>query len=130
MLVRESKKGEKITTLDHKTHTLLGGDIIIEDGQERLIDLCGVMGGLLSEVDNKTTRAIIFVQTYDPKKIRKTSLYTQERTLASQIFEKHPDTRLVSPTPSRSQLFIKYANGRIASDSIDLYYQTKSKPIP
>lgn len=124
ILLRESKKGEKITTLDHKTHTLLGGDIVIEDGQGRLVDLCGIMGGLLSEVDNKTTRAIIFVQTYDPKKIRRTSLYTQERTLASQIFEKNPDTRLVSPTLIEgTNLFIKYANGRIASDSIDLYYQ-------
>lgn len=128
MILRESKKDETITTLDHKTHKLLGGDIVIEDGQGRLIDLCGVMGGLLSEVDENTTRAVIFVQTYNPKKIRRTSLYTQERTLASQIFEKQPDTRLVSSTLiEATNLFIKHAGGRVASDSVDLYYDKPSR---
>ncbi|EKD94068.1 MAG: Phenylalanyl-tRNA synthetase, beta subunit, partial [uncultured bacterium] len=83
--LRSSKKGETVTTLDHKTHLLRGGDIVIEDGSGKIIDLCGIMGGLFSEIDEHTKRAVLFVQTYDSKKIRSTSLYTQERTLAAQI---------------------------------------------
>ncbi|MBI2310809.1 phenylalanine--tRNA ligase subunit beta, partial [Candidatus Collierbacteria bacterium] len=128
MILRESQKGEKIITLDGKTHVLKGGDIVIEDGEGRLIDLCGIMGGKLSEVDEGTKRAVLFVQTYNPKKIRRTSLYTQERTLAAQIFEKQPDSRLVIPTLIEGvNLLVKHASAVVAGDSIDHYFQ---KPIP
>ncbi len=127
MILRESKPGEKVITLDGKTHELKGGDIVIEDGEGRLIDLCGIMGGKLSEVDEKTKRAVLYVQTYHPKKIRRTSLYTQERTLAAQIFEKQPDSRLVIPTLIEGvNLLVKYASAVVASDSIDLFL---SKPV-
>ncbi len=33
--IRESKKGEQIITLDHKTHTLPGGDIVADNGMEK-----------------------------------------------------------------------------------------------
>lgn len=128
MILRESRAGEKLTTLDGKAHQLKGGDIVIEDGGARLIDLCGIMGGKLSEVDERTKRAVLFVQTYNPKKIRRTSLYTQERTLAAQIFEKQPDSRLVNPTLIEGvNLLIRYAGGVVAGESIDYYFQ---KPIP
>ncbi|MFZ2202550.1 MAG: phenylalanine--tRNA ligase subunit beta [Microgenomates group bacterium] len=130
MILRESKPGEKITTLDDRTHTLRGGDIIIEDGAGRLIDLCGIMGGKLSQVDDQTKRAVLFVQTYEPKRIRKTSLYTQERTLAAQIFEKQPDSRLVTPTLIEGvKLLVKYAQAKVAGDSIDLYYLKPEKKV-
>src|SRR3989344_1860749 len=54
MILRESKKGEKITTLDNKEFVLPGGDIVIEDGSGKLIDLAGIMGGNLSMVDSST----------------------------------------------------------------------------
>ena len=41
-------------TLDGNKHILPGGDIVIEDGDKRLIDLCGIMGGLNSAVDENT----------------------------------------------------------------------------
>ncbi len=122
MKIRCSKKGEQITTLDHKTHLLKGGDIVIEDGSGKLIDLCGIMGGLSSEVDENTKRAILFVQTYRPEKIRTTSLYTQERTLAAQIFEKHPDPELVLPTLYEGiKLLASEAGAEIAGNIIDIY---------
>lgn len=124
MILRESKRGEKVTTLDGKTHLLKGGDIVIEDGDGKLIDLCGIMGAKNSEVDENTKRAVLFVQTYHPKKIRTTSLYTQERTLAAQIFEKQPDTRLVIPTLIEGvKLLEREAGAHVASDSIDLYFE-------
>src|SRR5260221_832711 len=52
MVLRESKKNEKITTLDGKDHDLPGGDIVIADGSGKLIDLAGIMGGANSAIDN------------------------------------------------------------------------------
>ncbi|MBU1070970.1 phenylalanine--tRNA ligase subunit beta [Patescibacteria group bacterium] len=124
MIVRESRPGEKILTLDNKTHTLNGGDIVIEDGQGNLIDLCGIMGGGLSHIDKNTKNVLLFVQTYEPKRIRKTSLYTQQRTLASQIFEKSPDPELVLPVLiAGTKLIQMRAGGAISSNLLDIYPQ-------
>ncbi len=124
MVLRESRPNESLITLDGKIHRLRGDDIVIEDGEGRLIDLCGIMGGKLSEIDEGTKRAVLFVQTYNPKKIRRTSLYTQERTLAAQILEKQPDSRLVIPTLIEGvNLLVKHASGVVAGDSIEYYFK-------
>jgi len=97
MVLRESKKGESIETLDGKKFTLPGGDIVIEDGDGRLIDLAGIMGGSLSKVDGDTKNVLLFVQTYNPVKIRKTSMALAQRSMAATIFEKGTDAELVGP---------------------------------
>lgn len=130
MKVRSSNKGETITTLDGKTHKLHGNDIIIEDGSGRLIDLCGIMGGENSQVDKNTKRAILFVQTYEPRHIRSTSLYTQERSLASQIFEKQPDSQMVIPTLiAGHKLLQQHSGATLASKLINIDI-TPNEPRP
>ena len=91
MVLRKSVKGEQITTLDGKTHTLEGGDIVIEDGERRLIDLAGIMGGKNSEVDENTKNVLLFVQTYNPVNIRRTSMSLAKRSGAAVLFEKDLD---------------------------------------
>jgi len=91
MIMRESKKGESIVTLDEKKVELPGGDIVIEDGNGELIDLCGIMGGLNSSFTDKTKRVLLFVQTYNKQLIRRTSMLTGQRTIwcrASKIIRK------------------------------------------
>ena len=44
MIIREARKGENITTLDDKTYTLEGSEVIIDDGTGKIIDLPSVMG--------------------------------------------------------------------------------------
>lgn len=122
MILRESKKGEKIITLDGNQVILPGGDIVIEDGHGRLIDLCGIMGGLNSAIDNNTKRVILFVQTYNKEKIRKTTMTTGIRTLAATYFEKGLDEERVEPTlVYGAELIMAYANGQPASKIIDIY---------
>lgn len=122
MIMRESKKGEKIVTLDEKEVTLPGGDIVMEDGSGKLIDLCGIMGGLNSAINDKTTSVILFVQTYDKSKIRKTTMSTGIRTIAATFFEKGLDLQRVEPTLVYGvELLKKYAQGKIASKLYDIY---------
>ncbi|MCL4364162.1 phenylalanine--tRNA ligase subunit beta [Patescibacteria group bacterium] len=129
MIVRESKKGEKLVTLDEKEITLPGGDVVIEDGSGKLIDLCGIMGGLNSAINPKTKRVVLFVQTYNKSKIRKTTMSTGQRTIAATFFEKGLDEeRVEATTVTASELIEKYCSGIIVSKIQDIYpkkYQGK-----
>lgn len=111
MLLRESKKGEKLTTLDGKIHVLLGGDIVIEDGSGNLIDLCGIMGGENSQIDNSTKNVLVFVQTYESSHIRHTSMSLAVRTTAAVLFEKGMPTQAVLPTLQRTKDLITQIAG-------------------
>ncbi|MCX6816509.1 MAG: phenylalanine--tRNA ligase subunit beta [Candidatus Beckwithbacteria bacterium] len=134
MKLRLSKKGEKITTLDNKTFTLTGKDIVIEDASGQLIDLCGIMGGFNTAVDVNTKNILLFVQTYNPINIRYTSMSLAQRTEAATLFEKASDPELVMPVLIQGiQLFKQLTNGRQGSKIIDLYpkpYQPKMVKAP
>lgn len=122
MIMRESRKGEEIVTLDGKKVTLPGGDIVIEDGNGDLIDLCGIMGGLNSSFTRDTKRVLLFVQTYNKQKIRRTSMLTGQRTIAATYFEKGLDEERVEATLAYgAELIGTYASGRIASPVVDIY---------
>lgn len=122
MILRESQRGEEITTLDGQKLTLPGGDIVIEDGKERLIDLAGIMGGLNSAVDEKTKNVLVFVQTYNPVTIRRTSMSLSKRTHASDLFEKGLDTELVEKGIARAiSLFQILTKGIPEKEILDIY---------
>jgi len=133
MTLREARKAEKLTTLDGKTHTLPGKDIVIEDGGGRLIDLCGIMGGQNSAVDQQTKKIILFIQNYEPYHIRQTSMVLGQRTQAATLFEKKVDPELVMPTLIKGiKLLKKYAQAKEKSKIIDFYsspYQPKEVKI-
>ncbi len=130
MIMRESKKGEKIITLDEKEVTLPGGDIVIEDGSGRLVDLCGIMGGLNSSITDKTKNVLLFVQTYDKVKIRKTTMSTGVRTVAATFFEKGLDPERVEPTLAYGvELLEKYTGGKVGSKIYDIYPKKPEKKL-
>src|SRR3989344_637142 len=116
MKMRTSRRGEKIITLDEKEIILPGGDIVIEDGNGDLIDLCGIMGGLNSAVSETTKKIVFFAMTYDRHIIRKTSLLTGQRTMASSYFEKGLDEERVDRAFDQGiTLLEKYAGASIVS---------------
>lgn len=121
MTLRASREGEKITTLDGKPHNLPKGSIIIEDAS-RIIDLCGIMGGENSQITRRTKNVLLFVQSYDPLTIRKTTQILAARTEAAARFEKGVDLENILPVLSRAvYLAKKNAGARIASELIDIY---------
>ncbi|MDO8487776.1 MAG: phenylalanine--tRNA ligase subunit beta [bacterium] len=121
MILRESKPGEKVTTIDKKSHTLGGGEIVIADGSLRLIDMCGIMGGLNSAVDERTQNVLLFVQTYEPVHIRKTSMSQAQRSAAAVLFEKGLPTENVPPTLNLGiNLFKELTGGKPEPVAIDL----------
>lgn len=128
LTIRESKRGETVTTLDDKKNILTGGDIVIEDGSGRLVDLCGIMGGQVAEVDNHTKNILLILPVYHPQKIRKSSLYLQKRTLAAQLYEKQPDPELCLPVISEAIQLFKVRTGAVISSSLFDFYPADRPP--
>ena len=104
---------------------------MIEDGKGRLIDLCGIMGGANSAVSEKTKNVLLFVQKYDPKRIRKTSMRLGQRSIAAQIFEKDPDVEAVGPVLTEGvRLLAKWAKGKARKQVLDISEKkTPASPI-
>lgn len=133
MILRESKKGELIKTLDGKEFKLDGGDIVIEDGSGNLIDLCGIMGGESSAIDTNTKNVLLFVQNYNQHKIRKTSMSLGQRTEAAVLFEKGLDSENVTTAIlSAISMIEKLADGKTEKEILDIYpnpYKTKTVSV-
>jgi phenylalanyl-tRNA synthetase beta chain len=120
--IRESKKGEKMKTLDGKEYVLKGGDIVADDGKGEIVDLISIMGTANSVVTNSTKRIIFFIDNVDPHRLRKTSMELGIRTEAVILNEKGLNPELATNALARGiELFEKLANGKIISEIIDLY---------
>lgn len=128
MIVRESQKGEIVTTLDGVERKLPEGVIVIEDGSGRLIDLCGIMGAKNSEVDENTKKVLLFVQAYDPVRIRKASMSLGHRTDAALRFEKGIDYDGIIPSLYESvEILHKIAGANVSSNLIDIKNVTRKQ---
>lgn len=122
MILRASRKGEEVITLDTKKHSLPEDVMVIEDGEGRLIDLAGIMGGALSAVDEQTKNVLLFVQNYNPVNIRRASMKLAHRTEAAVLFEKGVDPELVSLGMQEAiELFVKLTGGKAEKEILDLY---------
>jgi len=120
MILRRAKKDESIVTIDKIKRNLPEGAIVIED-EEKLIDLCGIMGGFNSAVSSQTKRIIVFVQDYNPLLIRKTCQALGFWTEAALRFEKGIDSEGIIPALYRAvNLLEKFASGQIKSKLIDI----------
>lgn len=122
MILRESKKGEFIKTLDGKEFKLDNGDIVIEGANGNLIDLCGIMGGENSAIDSSTKNVLLFVQNYNQLKIRKTSMSLGQRSEAAVLFEKGLDNENVTPAIiSAIEMIEKLSGGKAEKEILDIY---------
>lgn len=113
IVTRFAEEGETFTTLDGNERTLKAEDVVITNGQEP-IALAGVMGGLNSEVTDKTKNVVIESAYFDPIKIRKTSHRLNLRSEASQRFEKGVSHEFILPALNRAAYLLEqYAEGTV-----------------
>ena len=113
--VRMANEGEKLTTLDGIERDLKTEDIVISDG-EKAIGLAGVMGGLETEITDKSKNIIIESAIFDSVKVRRTSNAIL-RSEASNRFEKGLDPNRTFMAMERAcHLLEKYASGEVVGD--------------
>lgn len=90
IVVRPTRAGESLVTLDGVTRTVPAGTTVIADGA-RPAAFAGVMGGRDSEVTETTTDVLLEVAVFDPRFVRTVRKAVGLSTDASYRFERGVD---------------------------------------
>ena len=129
ILVRRAKKKETIKTLDQNSFELDETHLVISDGMDP-IAIAGVMGGLDSAVDDKTTTVFIESAYFDPVTVRKSSKSLRLSTEASKRFERGADPEATTNAFWRIVALIeKYGDGEFQGEYLDLISNEFTKPV-
>jgi phenylalanyl-tRNA synthetase beta chain len=121
IIVRRTRPGETITTLDGSARPLAPDMLVIADAEEA-VAVAGVMGGAASEVNEKTTTILLEAANFNPTSLRRTSVALKLRTDASLRFEKGLSPELAMVGVRRAtRLILELAGGRAAPGVIDVY---------
>lgn len=119
IIVRNADKGEHITTLDGKEHTLTPDMLVIADGKEPSC-IAGIMGGLNSEIKDDTSEIFFECAKFRRDNVRKTSRKLGMRTEASGRFERGVDIITVEYAMNRClQLVDELCAGEIIDGNVD-----------
>lgn len=86
IVVRASKEGENITTLDNREIVLSNEDFVIAD-DENVLAIAGIKGGKKAESTKQTKNIILESAHFNPVSIRKTSARVGIKTDASKRYE-------------------------------------------
>ena len=130
IVVRSSRLGESLETLDNKERLLPEGTILITDGSEPLA-MAGIMGGAASAVNKNTDSIILEAATFDAVAVRKASQSLNLRTDASARFEKTLDPNLPVIAWQRAWQLIKeiMPEAELAGEPVD-YINFKLELLP
>ena len=121
VIVKKLSEGTVFKTLDEKEIKLQASDLMICDATEGMC-IAGVFGGLNSGISASTQNIFLESAYFDPKTIRRTSLFHGLRTDAATHFEKGVDINLVPVALQRAiGLILEIAGGQLANGITDLY---------
>ncbi len=119
IIVRRAKEGEKIVTLDGARRDLSRDMLCITDPSGP-VAIAGVMGGLATEVTEKTASILLESACFNPFNIRRTSRILGLRSEASLRFEKGIDIGGCKRAADRAaQLIVEMGAGGAVSGAVD-----------
>lgn len=128
VLVRKSRAGECLATLDGVERPLKEGMLLIADPVKPLA-LAGIMGGRDSEIGSNTRDVLVESAWFDPVSVRKTSKALGIHTEASHRFERGADLEATLPAANRAaQLIQELAGGEILQEPLDNFPGTLKRP--
>jgi phenylalanyl-tRNA synthetase beta chain len=115
VIVRPTRAGESIVTLDGQSRALATGTTVICDGT-RPIALAGVMGGRDTEVTEATRDILLEVAVFEPRFVRRVRRAVGLSTDASYRFERGVDAAALHEIAAfGAQLITDIAGGQIES---------------
>ena len=121
ILIRRANKNEKIKTLDEETRFLSAAELLITNGKKP-IAIAGIMGGLSTSVNDKSSTLLIECAYFNPPVIRKGAKNLGMLTEASKRFERGADPDGTEKAMWRIiQLLEEVANGVWIPGIVDLY---------
>ena len=128
IIVRESKKGEKFTAINHQEYELEPGTCVIADA-ERAVALAGVMGGADTEVSEQTTDILIEAADFAPLSVRNTARRHSLHSPSSYRFERGVDPEGIDWASRRCcELILELAGGELAEGVVDIAQPAAERP--
>ncbi|WP_372593624.1 phenylalanine--tRNA ligase subunit beta [Actinotalea sp.] len=118
IVVRRSRPGDRLTTLDGTARTLDPEDLLITDSPDgdpgsRVLGLAGVMGGAESEVSEATTDLLVEAAHFDPITVARTARRHRLPSEAARRFERGVDPQLPRIAARRVvELLLEYGGGQ------------------
>ena len=130
IVVRPTRAGESLVTLDGVERKIETGTTVICDG-ERPVALAGVMGGRDSEVTADTTDLLIEIASFAPRFVRKVRRSVQLSTDASYRFERGVDERALEEVAALTVFMLPHiAGGSVESLLLVGVEPSVAKPVP
>jgi phenylalanyl-tRNA synthetase beta chain len=121
IVARRARDGETITTIDGSARALPADTLVIADAN-RAVAVAGVMGGLDSEISEKTTTVLLESAAFDALSIRRAAKALGMSTDSSYRFERGVDPNGVAAASDRAaQLIAELAGGTVAQGVLDIY---------
>ncbi|MCR4662614.1 MAG: phenylalanine--tRNA ligase subunit beta [Endomicrobiaceae bacterium] len=113
VIVRRANDGEKLATLDGKTHELDKNNLVIADGSKALA-IAGVIGGQSSSITDATTEVFLEAAVFNPGSVRKTARKLNISTDASYRYERGTSWEVAEMASWRAlNLITELAGGRL-----------------
>jgi len=127
--VRAARSGETLVTLDGQTRTLEPGMLLIVDSAGP-IALAGVMGGLETEVTDKTRRVLLESAHFDPIRTRKTMQALHLPSEASLRFSRGVAPEQAGPALDRAaSLLRELGKGKLCKGVIESWPNTRKPRV-
>ena len=125
LIARCAKAGETLTTLDGNERELNESMLIIADTKGP-IGVAGVMGGLTSEVTDKTTNVLLEAAVFNGPSIRRTSKALGMRSEASGRFERGVNHKYTAYAIDRAAQLLQQIcpSCKVSVGVIDVYPET------
>lgn len=121
IVVRRAEDDEHFTTLDGEERVLTRDMLVIAD-ERGPVALAGVIGGLESEVTDRTVNVLLEAATFVGPNIRRTSTELRARSEASARFEKGLPPELAAVASRRAtKLLVEICGGQAADGNVDVY---------
>jgi phenylalanyl-tRNA synthetase beta chain len=121
IVVRRSRPGEQIKTLDGLDRELASDMLVIADAH-RPVAVAGIMGGEDSEISGATKDVLLESAYFNPASVRRTARALGLDTEASYRFERGADYEAQVRAADRvAQLIAEIAGGRVLKGVIDVY---------
>ena len=119
IVIRRAANGETFQTLDEREHLLTNENLLIAD-ETKGIALAGVMGGLNTEINDRTQDVLIESAYFSPTNIRRTSKKLDLRTESSYRFERGCDPGITDWASRRAaQLILETSGGNLVPGAVD-----------
>ena len=121
IIVRRATQDEKLTTLDGVPHTFGPEHLLIADPSGP-VAVAGVMGGLETEVTEKTKNILLEVANFNQVNIRRTAMALKAQSEASKRFAWGLPPELAMIASRRcTKLLVELAGGTASEGVVDAY---------